>query len=71
MRAGLHDLEIDRAVRQQGVAEMLIMDGLRLAHDAGGRTVDLTSWPAPEGTDDWYRRLGFKERIAVYRRELS
>ena len=71
MRAELHDLEIDRAVSKQGVAEMLIMEGLRLAHDAGVQTVDLTSWPGPEGTDDWYRRLGFKERIAVYRRELS
>lgn len=71
MRAELHDLEIDRAVGQQGVAEMLIMEGLRLAHDAGAHTVDLTSWPGPEATDDWYRRLGFKERIAVYRRELS
>jgi GNAT superfamily N-acetyltransferase len=69
--AGLHDLEIDRTVSEHGVAEMLIMEALRLAHDFGVRTVDLTSWSGRESTDDWYRRLGFKERITVYRRALS
>ena len=71
LRAGMHDLQIDEAVRQQGVEEMLIMEALRLAHDAGVQAVDLSSAPGDENTDPWYRRLGFKERITVYRRELS
>lgn len=50
---------------------MLIMEAVRLAHDAGVRTVDLMSDVGAYGTDDWYRRLGFKERIIVHRRELS
>jgi ribosomal protein S18 acetylase RimI-like enzyme len=71
LRAGLYDLEVDIAERQHGVAEMLIMEAVRLAHEAGVRSVDLMSDVGGLGTDDWYRRLGFKERIIVHRRELS
>ena len=71
MRAGIHDLEIDISERQHGVAEMLIMEALRLAHEAGAQTVDLVSEVDDEGTDDWYRRLGFKESVVVHRRERS
>jgi ribosomal protein S18 acetylase RimI-like enzyme len=71
VRAGLYDLEIDIAERQHGVAEMLIMEAVRLAHDAGVRTVDLMSDVGVYGTDDWYRRLGFTKSITIHRRELS
>jgi ribosomal protein S18 acetylase RimI-like enzyme len=71
VRAGLYDLEIDIAERQHGVAEMLIMEAVRLAHDAGVRTVDLMSDLGAYGTDDWYRRLGFTKSITIHRRELS
>jgi GNAT superfamily N-acetyltransferase len=71
LRAGLYDLEVDEAERQHGVAEMLVMEALRLAHEAGARSVDLMSDLGGQGTDDWCRRLGFKERIVVHRRELS
>jgi ribosomal protein S18 acetylase RimI-like enzyme len=71
VRAGLYDLEVDIAERQHGVAEMLIMEAVRLAHEAGAGTVDLMSDVGGYGTGDWYRRLGFKESIIVHRRELS
>jgi ribosomal protein S18 acetylase RimI-like enzyme len=71
MRAGIHDLEIETSERQHGVAEMLIMEALRLAHDAGVRTVDLVSEAEVDATANWFRRLGFKESIVVHRRELS
>jgi ribosomal protein S18 acetylase RimI-like enzyme len=71
LRGGLYDLEVDRAERQHGVAEMLIMEAVRLAHEAGARSVDLMSDPAGQESDDWYRRLGFKENLVVHRRELS
>jgi ribosomal protein S18 acetylase RimI-like enzyme len=71
MRAGIHDLEIEMSERQHGVAEMLIMEALRLAREAGVRTVDLISEVDVEGPDDWYRRLGFKRSVIVHRRELS
>jgi ribosomal protein S18 acetylase RimI-like enzyme len=71
VRAGLYDLEVDTAERQHGVEEMLIMEAVRLAHDAGVRTVDLVAEVDVNGTDDWYRRLGFKDSIVVHRRELS
>jgi hypothetical protein len=50
---------------------MLIMEAVRLAHEAGAGTVDLMSDVGGYGTDDWYRRLGFKASIIVRRRELS
>jgi ribosomal protein S18 acetylase RimI-like enzyme len=71
VRAGLYDLEVAIPERQHGVAEMLIMEAVRLAHDAGAGTVDLMSDVGAYGTEDWYRRLGFKESIIVHRRELS
>jgi ribosomal protein S18 acetylase RimI-like enzyme len=45
---------------------------VRLAHEAGARTVDLTSRPSREAANRLYERLGFQMRDSkVYRLTTS
>jgi ribosomal protein S18 acetylase RimI-like enzyme len=68
VRAWIEDVVVDEAARRRGVGEALTREALRLAADAGARSVDLTSRPSREAANRLYRRLGFEERdTTVYR----
>jgi ribosomal protein S18 acetylase RimI-like enzyme len=72
IRAWIEDVVVDESARGRGVGEALNREALRVAADAGARTVDLTSRPSREAANRLYQRLGFKERDTnVYRIELG
>lgn len=62
MRAWIEDVVVDDAARGQGAGEALTTEALRLAREAGARTVDLTSRPSREAANRLYRRVGFEPR---------
>lgn len=68
LRARVEDVVVDGAARGQGVAGLLTQEALRLAREAGARTVDLTSRPDRAAANRLYERLGFEaRRSTVYR----
>ncbi|GCB44407.1 GNAT family N-acetyltransferase [Streptomyces sp. NL15-2K] len=72
LRARIEDVVVDGAARGRGVAGLLIREALRLAGEAGARTVDLTSRPDREAANRVYERLGFRARAStVYRVALE
>jgi ribosomal protein S18 acetylase RimI-like enzyme len=72
VRAWIEDVVVDESARGQGVGEELNREALRVASEAGARTVDLTSRPSREAANRLYQRLGFKQRDTnVYRIELD
>jgi ribosomal protein S18 acetylase RimI-like enzyme len=72
VRAWIEDVVVDESARGQGVGEELNREALRVASEAGARTVDLTSRPSREAANRLYQRLGFKQRDTnVYRIELG
>jgi ribosomal protein S18 acetylase RimI-like enzyme len=72
IRAWIEDVVVDESARGRGVGEALNREALRVAADAGARTVDLTSRPSREAANRLYQRLGFKQRDTnVYRIELG
>ena len=71
VRAWIEDVVVDESVRGKGIGEALNREALRIAKDAGARTVDLTSRPSREAANRLYQRLGFKQRDTnVYRYDL-
>jgi ribosomal protein S18 acetylase RimI-like enzyme len=62
LRAWIEDVVVDESARRQGTGEAMMRESLRLAREAGARTVDLTSRPAREAAGRLYERLGFKIR---------
>jgi ribosomal protein S18 acetylase RimI-like enzyme len=71
-RAWIEDVVVDEEARGQGVGDALTREALRLAHEAGARTVDLTSRPAREAANRMYEKAGFRKRETnVYRYELG
>jgi ribosomal protein S18 acetylase RimI-like enzyme len=62
LRAWIEDVVVDEAARGQGTAEAMIREALRLATEAGAKTVDLTSRPARAAAGRLYERLGFTLR---------
>ncbi|WP_327701019.1 GNAT family N-acetyltransferase [Streptomyces decoyicus] len=62
LRARVEDVVVDTAARGQGVAATLTRHALRLAREAGARTVDLTSRPDRAAANRLYERLGFEPR---------
>ncbi len=62
LRAWIEDVIVDQAARGQGIGEALTMAALRLAEEAGARTVDLTSRPSREAAGRLYERIGFQSR---------
>jgi ribosomal protein S18 acetylase RimI-like enzyme len=62
LRAWIEDVVVDESARRQGVGEAMMRESLRVAREAGARTVDLTSRPAREAAGRLYERLGFKIR---------
>ncbi|MHC3468952.1 GNAT family N-acetyltransferase [Streptomyces sp. 7R007] len=72
LRARIEDVVVDAAARGHGVAGLLMRQALRLAREAGARTVDLTSRPGREAANRLYERLGFTVReSSVYRYSLE
>jgi ribosomal protein S18 acetylase RimI-like enzyme len=68
LRAWIEDVVVDSSVRGGGVGAALTQAAVRLAQDAGARTVDLTSRPSRVAANRLYERLGFKVRDStVYR----
>jgi ribosomal protein S18 acetylase RimI-like enzyme len=61
-RARIEDVVVDAEGRGQGIGEALTREAMRLAAEAGVRTVELTSAPTREGANRLYRRLGFEQR---------
>ncbi|MFD3735044.1 GNAT family N-acetyltransferase [Streptomyces sp. NPDC058632] len=67
-RARVEDVVVDSVAQGQGVAGLLIQEALRLAREAGARTVDLTSRPDRAAANRLYERLGFQVgQSTVYR----
>ena len=72
LRAWIEDVVVDEAARGRGVGAALTQEAVRLAHEAGARTVDLTSRPSREAANRLYERLGFQMRDSkVYRLTTS
>ncbi|MER6513323.1 GNAT family N-acetyltransferase [Nonomuraea sp. NPDC001636] len=68
MRARIEDVVVDASARGRGIAAELTRHALRLAEQAGARTVDLTSRPDRAAANRLYERLGFQARNStVYR----
>jgi ribosomal protein S18 acetylase RimI-like enzyme len=68
VRAWIEDVVVDREARGRGIGALLTLEALRLASDAGARTVDLTSRPSREEANRLYAKLGFHRRETnVYR----
>lgn len=71
-RARVEDVVVDAAARGRGLGEALSREALRLAAEAGARTVDLTSRPSREAANRLYKRLGFEQRdSSVFRFALD
>jgi ribosomal protein S18 acetylase RimI-like enzyme len=62
LRAWIEDVVVDASARGQGVGEKLTREALRIAAEAGARTVDLTSRPSREAAGRLYERIGFEIR---------
>jgi ribosomal protein S18 acetylase RimI-like enzyme len=72
VRAWIEDVVVDEAARGHGVGEALTREAIRLATEAGARTVDLTSRPSREAANRLYEKAGFQKReTTVYRFELG
>ena len=70
MRAWIEDVVVDELARGRGVGEALTREAIRVASDAGARTVDLTSRPSREAANRLYEKIGFRPRETnVYRFE--
>ncbi len=68
LRAWIEDVVVDERARGQGVGELLTAEAIRVAREAGARTVDLTSSPSRAAANRLYQRLGFVLRETnVYR----
>jgi ribosomal protein S18 acetylase RimI-like enzyme len=62
LRAWIEDVVVDGSTRGQGAGEALTREALRLAREAGARSVDLTSRPSREAAGRLYERVGFAAR---------
>jgi ribosomal protein S18 acetylase RimI-like enzyme len=62
LRAWIEDVVVDDSARGQGAGEALTREALRLAREAGARSVDLTSRPSREAAGRLYERVGFATR---------
>ena len=68
LRAWIEDVVVDESARGQGAGAVMTQEALRLAREAGARTVDLTSRPSREAAGRLYEKAGFKLRDSrVYR----
>ena len=68
VRAWIEDVVVDESARGQGLGTVLTQEAVRLAQEAGARTVDLTTRPSREAAGRLYEREGFVQReTRVYR----
>jgi ribosomal protein S18 acetylase RimI-like enzyme len=71
-RAWIEDVVVDQEARGRGAGKALVDEAIRLASDAGARTVDLTSRPSREAANALYENVGFGHRETnVYRYDLG
>jgi ribosomal protein S18 acetylase RimI-like enzyme len=71
IRAWIEDVVVDESARGRGVGEALTREALRIAGQAGARTVDLTTRPSREAAGRLYERVGFARRESrLYRYTL-
>ena len=61
-RAWIEDVVVDEEARGQGIGAILTREALRLAREAGVRTVDLSTRPSRVAAGRLYEREGFKQR---------
>ncbi|MFI1568436.1 GNAT family N-acetyltransferase [Streptomyces sp. NPDC020490] len=72
LRARIEDVVVDGAARGRGVAGLLTEEAVRIAREAGARTVDLTSRPDRAAANRLYERIGFRSRQStVFRLPLD
>lgn len=72
VRAWIEDVVVDESARGQGAAKALTIEALRLAREAGARTVDLTTRPSRVAAGHLYERVGFQRRDSrLYRYPIS
>ena len=68
IRAWIEDVVVDQDARRHGTGQVLSETAVRLAREAGARTVDLTSRPSRQAAGRLYERIGFVQRDSrVYR----
>jgi ribosomal protein S18 acetylase RimI-like enzyme len=71
-RAWIEDVVVDSEARGRGAGGALVEEAIRLAAEAGARTVDLTSRPSRTAANSLYEKIGFRTRETnVYRYEPS
>jgi ribosomal protein S18 acetylase RimI-like enzyme len=72
LRAWIEDVVVDEAARGLGVGESLTREAIRLASEAGAKTVDLTSRPGRSAANRLYEKIGFHQRETnAYRYEVA
>ena len=72
VRAWIEDVIVDEEARGSGIGTLLTREAVRLAREAGARTVDLTSRPSRQAANTLYQREGFVQRDThVYRYTLT
>jgi ribosomal protein S18 acetylase RimI-like enzyme len=68
LRAIIEDVVTDDAARGQGVGTALTTEAIKIAREAGVRSIDLTSRPSRVAAGRLYEKLGFAIRdTRVYR----
>ena len=71
-RAWIEDVVVEEPVRGAGIGAALVEEAVRLAREAGARTIELTARPEREAANRLYQRIGFSRRETnVYRRVLA
>jgi ribosomal protein S18 acetylase RimI-like enzyme len=72
VRSWIEDVVVDEASRGKQIASRLIDAAVKIAKQAGARTVDLSSRPSRESAGRLYERLGFEQReTRMYRYKLT
>jgi ribosomal protein S18 acetylase RimI-like enzyme len=72
VRAWIEDVVVDQQARRQGAGHALVSEAVRIAAEAGARTLDLTSRPARAAAGNLYEQAGFELRdTRVYRHGLG
>jgi ribosomal protein S18 acetylase RimI-like enzyme len=72
VRAWIEDVVVEAEARGQGIGEALVAEAVRVASEAGARTVDLTSRPSRDAANRLYEKAGFEMRDTnVYRFDPS
>lgn len=62
LRAWIEDVVVDQAAGRQGIGSALTLEAIRIAREAGARTVDLSSRPSRVAAGKLYEKLGFQIR---------